>query len=162
MSEGDLSLRQHLLDPGFWQPRLQRLAQVPRKLVIIPRPDLSRPGVEVLELRLQAHDRTAVRAILGRSAFARSGDEVRLRPALGRDPEELDWTALEQGRTDVALCLPPGRRLEDRVLDVLRVAQAACSLESVDCGRLRLGWGRPSDCEDEFVLAGLIRDRGWI
>jgi hypothetical protein len=161
MSEGDLSLRQHLLDPAYWRPRLERLAQVPRKLVIVPRPDLSRPGVEVLELRLQAHDRTAVRAILGHSAFARAGDDVRIRPAAQRDPEQLDWTALEEGRTDVSLCFPPGRRLEDRVLDVLRVAQAACSLESIASSRVRLGWGQRSD-EDEFVLAGLIRDRGWI
>jgi hypothetical protein len=161
MSEGDPALRQHLLDPAYWQPRLERLAEVPRKLVILPRPDLSRPGVEVLELRLQAHDRTAVRAILGRSAFARAGEHVRVRPAGQRDPEQLDWAALEQGRTDVSLCFPPGRRLEDRVLDVLRVAQAACSLESIASSRVWLGWGQRSD-EDEFVLAGMIRDRGWI
>ena len=156
MSEGDLSLRQHLLDPGYWQPRLQRLALVPRKLVIVPRPDLSRPGVEVLELRLQAHDQTAVRAILGRSAFARAGEDVRIRPAAQRDPEQLDWIALDEGRTDVSLCFPPGRRLEDRVLDVLRVAQAACSLESIASSRVRLGWGQRSD-EDEFVHDQVLR-----
>ncbi len=160
MSEGDPSLRARLVDPGYWQPRLRRLAQVPRRLVIVPREDLSRPGVDVLELRLQAHDETAVRALLGRSAYARRGELVRLRPA-GDDPEALDWSALDQGSTDVVVSFASDRRLEDRVLDVLRVAEAVSSLESVDQGHLRLGNGRPAECEDAFVLAGLLRERGW-
>ena len=165
MSEGDLSLRHHLLDPEFWRPRLQRLAQVPRKLVLCPRPDLSRAGIEVLEMRLQAHDGTALRVLVGRSAFARRGESVRVRPGwpgVPKGPRELDWASLEQGTTDVVLSFGADRRLEDRVLDVIRTVEAACSLESVPCSKVRLGWDRPTNYHDAFTLAGMIRDQGWI
>ena len=52
---GDAS-RHLLMDPEFWRPRIERLAREPRQLAIFPRPDLSRPGIEVMELRLRAHD----------------------------------------------------------------------------------------------------------
>lgn len=160
MSEGDPSLRQYLLQPGYWRPRLRKLASVPRKLVICPRPDLSRPGIEVLELRLQAHDRAPIRALLGRSAFARHGELVGVRVADSEVSDELDRAAIEAGRTDVLVLLSPRRRLEDRVLDVLRVVEACCSLESVDCDQVVLGPG--PHARDELVVAGLLRDEGWL
>ena len=162
MYEGDRTLRRHLMDPGYWQPRLQRLADVPRQLVVCPRPDLSRPGIEVLELRLQAHDGTPLRALLGRSSFAQRGNLVRLHGAADLQPEELDWGSLDAGRTDVAVCFAPERRLEDRVLDVLRVAEAASSLETVDTHRFRLGDDACAEGGDEFLLARLLLERGWI
>jgi len=162
MLEGDLSLRQYLLDSDFWLQRLDQLALVPRRLVICPRQELCRAGIEVLELRLQAHDGTPIRALLGRSSFARKGSRTRLRPAEAADPDGLDWLSLEQGTTDVALSCPAGRRLEDRVLDVLRGMEAVCGLESVPAVAVELGWGRPAECEDAFTLAAMIRDRGWL
>ena len=181
MSDGDLTLRHHLLDPNFWRPRLRALERAPRKLVMAPRPDLSRPGIEVLGLRVRGHDGRALSALLGRSAFARRGDFVRVRPAWPGHPEVLDWASLQDGGTDVVL-LPfadeqrsasigedggqpgraVGRRLEDRVLDVIRLAEVACSIESVPCGAVRFGWGRSHECEDAFTLAALIRDQGWL
>lgn len=161
MSEGDLRLRDCLMDPEYWRPRLERLSQVPRQLVVCPRPELSRPGIEVLELRLQAHDEQPIRALMGRSSYARRGDQVRLHPGASLERHDLDWASLDEGCTDVAVSFAPGRRLEDRVLDVLRVAEAASSLESVESRRCRLG-GSSNDCEDEFLLARLLLERGWI
>ena len=61
---------------------------------------------------------------------------------------------------------PDGRRLEDRVLDVLRVTQAACALESIQCSQVSYGRGEADGGEDrgtdELVIARLIRTKGWI
>ena len=157
---GDAS-RSLLLDPGYWRPRLERLEREPRKLAVFPRPDLSRPGIDVVELRLCAHDGARLTALLARSAFAGTGLVVRLRACLDAQGPELDFSAVEEGGTDLVMQYPPGRRLEDRVLDVLRIVAAACSVESVDCSRVSL---HPSDScvQDEFVIVELLRRMGML
>jgi len=177
---GDAS-RHLLLDPDFWRPRLERLASVPRHLALFPRPDLERPGVEVLELRLKAHDGARLKAVLARSAFAANGGRVHLRLAQGcghngssssaahssaaDSPMEdaLDWGAVERGETDLVFRYPgpEPRRLEDRVLDALRIVDAACSIESVDCGHITFD-DEQGHLPDEFVIAQFFRLKGWI
>jgi hypothetical protein len=157
---GDFS-RHLLLDPEFWRPRLERLAREPRGLALFPRPDRCRPGIEVVELRLRAHDGERLSALLARSAFASSGLRVHVRACgdLGEAP--LDWAGIEAGASDLVLCYPPGRRLEDRVLDLLRVVGAVCSIESVGCEKITFC---PSGTciQDEFVIAEFLRKEGWI
>ena len=156
---GEVS-RHLLLDPEFWRPRFERLEREPRQLAIFPRPDLCRPGIEVLELRLRAHDGARLTALIARSAFAQEGSEVRLRACQGLDPAGVDWEGVEGGRTDLVFAYPPERRLEDRVLDVLRVVGAACSLESIECKNVKF---IPSDScvQDEFAIADFLRHQGW-
>ena len=160
-ASGDAVYRQFLLDHDYWAPRLRRLDDEPRNLVQIPRTDLSRPGIEVTELRLRAHDGAPLRALLARSAFQQSGAQVHLRLCEDLDTCALDWRAVEQGTSDLVFHYPPERRLEDRVLDVLRLTEAACSLEAVDCSDVRFYSGCQSP-PDEFVIAELVRDKGWI
>jgi hypothetical protein len=150
-----------LIDPEFWRPRLERLEREPRHLAIFPREDLSRPGVEVIELRLRAHDGARLTALLARSAFAGTGSEVHLRACPSPRGAELDFTAVEAGSSDLVFHYPPERRLEDRVLDVLRVMDAACSVEQVECCRVTF---RPSDScvQDEFAIVEFLRQEGWI
>lgn len=149
------------MDPEFWRVRLERLEREPRQLAIFPRQELSRPGVEVIELRLRAHDGAKLTALLARSAFAGEGLEIRLRACPEALGSELDFATVESGGTDLVLQYPPDRRLEDRVLDVLRIAEAACSLEQIDCSRLRL---RASDScvQDEFAIVEFLRQEGWM
>ncbi|MAB78425.1 MAG: hypothetical protein CMJ89_03635 [Planctomycetes bacterium] len=142
---GDASLHL-LLDPKYWRPRLERLAKRPRQLVIFQRSDLGRPGIEVLELRLRAHDDERLTALLARSAFAQIGERVRMRACLDLSSEEMNWPAVESGQTDLVFRYPGAagaRRLEDRVLDVLRVIHAVCSIESVDSDRVTFSDGNP-------------------
>lgn len=157
---GDAS-RHLLMDPEFWRTRLERLEREPRQLAIFPRADLSRPGVEVIELRVRAHDGARLTAFLARSAFAGQGLEVRLRACGDPCSGALDFSAVESGGTDLVFQYPPDRRLEDRVLDVLRIVAAACSVESVDCARVTF---RPSDScvQDEFAIVQFLRQEGWI
>ena len=150
-----------ILDPDFWRPRLSRLGQVPRSLLVFPRPDLSRPGVEVIELRLRAHDGARIVCILGRPAFAARGDCVQVRLADSLAATELDWHAIEEGATDLIFAFPPERHLEDRVLDVLRVAQSAASIECAEWTDVVLVPEREAPC-DAQRLAQMLREKGWV
>jgi hypothetical protein len=149
------------MDPGFWQPRLERLEREPRKLAVFPRPDLSRPGIDVVELRLCAHDGARLTALLARSAFAETGLLVRLRACTDPRAAELDFSAVEDGGTDLVFQYPPERRLEDRVLDVLRIVAAACSVENIDCSKVCF---QPSDScvQDEFAIVQFLREMGLL
>jgi len=149
------------MDPAFWRARLQRLAKEPRQLAIFPRPELSRPGVEVLELRLRAHDGARLTALLARSAFADEGLEIRLRACPEASGKVLDFSTVEGGGTDLVVQYPSGRRLEDRVLDLVRVAEAACSLERLDCTRVKLV-ASDSCVQDEFAIVEFLRREGWM
>lgn len=157
---GDAS-RHLLMDPDFWRQRLERLEREPRQLAIFPRPDLSRPGIEVIELRLRGHDGAKLRAVLARSAFAGSGLQIRLRACGPEEADALEFATVEEGGTDLVLHYPPDRRLEDRVLDILRVMSAACSVESLDCDRVSFA---PSNAcvQDEFAIVRFLRQEGWI
>lgn len=161
MAVSDHLLRHLLLDAAYWRPRLDRLAKEPRQLVLIPRPDLARPGIEVLEVRLRAHDGAPLEGLLARSVYHQTGDEVHLRLCGDLETSALDWGAVEDGATDLVFHYPPRRHLQDRVLDVVRVSGAACSLESVGGSQLRFHAGNHHP-PDEFVIAEAFRRQGWI
>ncbi len=160
-SEIEAALRDHFMDPDFWRPRLARLERTPRQLVLYPRPEDSRPGTELIEFRLQAHDGERLHALLARTAYGRNGDAVRLRPCDIVEVASLDWEAVNQGITDLIFGVPPGRRLEDRVLDVFRISEAACSIESVDCERVELVRPNGGTHHDALLIAEMIRAKGW-
>ena len=149
------------MDAAFWRPRLERLGQVPRSLLVYPRPDLGRPGIEVIELRLRAHDGARLVGILGRPSFAACCESLRVRIAEELTGTELDWHAIEEGSIDLVFTLPPEHALEDRVLDVLRVAQSAASIESAPWEQVDLVPRRDAP-KDEQVLADMLRAKGWI
>jgi len=152
----------HLLDPEYWKPRLERLGAVPRHLVVTPRPDYGRPGIEVAELRLRAHDGERLQALLCRPCFGCQGDALLVEVCEAPCPEELDWGAVEEGAVEVLFRYPPGRRLEDRVLDVVRVFQAACSIEPGEGGPVSFGRRQGCGPADELVIVSRLHERGWL
>jgi hypothetical protein len=117
--------------------------------------------VEVVELRVNAHDGARLVGILGRPSFCAQGDVVHVRVAEALSCTELDWHAIEEGESDLVFAFPPERSLEDRVLDVLRVAQSAAALESTSWKEVHLIPRRDTP-KDEQVLADLLRSKGWI
>ncbi|MEW6071082.1 MAG: hypothetical protein AB1726_00625 [Planctomycetota bacterium] len=161
-SEQEALLRRHFMDPDFWRPRLERLERAPRQLVLLPRPENGRSGTQLLELRLLAHDGERLLALLARQSFARTGCRIRLRPAPVVEAAAVDWPAVGAGLTDVIFAFPPLRRLEDQVLDVLRVAHAACSVESVECSSVELDRRSAGPAHDALCIAEMIRARGWV
>jgi hypothetical protein len=148
------------MDPGYWRPRLERLGSAPRHLVVLPRPDLGRPGIDVCELRMRAHDGERLRALLGRPAYCQEGDSIRLRRCDCLEADCPDWEVVEDGASELVVQLALGRKLEDRVLDVVRLCHAACTIEGGDGTRLLFGECSPRP--DEFLIASLLHRRGWI
>lgn len=171
-----------LLEPTYWRSRLQRLALERPRPWITPRPDLSAPGMEVLEFRIRAHDGERLRGLFARPAWQPGSWPARLRvltPApllatgIGRgirpgadrgatplvdDPtleetigEEVD--AVRHGTAFFVLQAPPDRRLEDRVLDVVRLCHLAQDTRGVD--RKRLSFTTPDEgrTPDELLIA---------
>ncbi len=161
----EASLRHLLLDPEYWRPRLAELKAAPRHLLVFPRPDLGRPGCDVEELRLKAHDGTALLALLGRPGFQIQGECLRVRLTSCLETQPLDWAAIEDGTPEVLFQRPDARRLEDRVLDVVRVARAASQMVQVECAQLEFE-ARPqagdSCLPDEVTIARLFQNKGWL
>ena len=162
-SEMETAFREFLLDPSYWRPKLDQLSRSPRELALFPRPDLSRPGLETIELRLRGHDGARLRGLFVRPSFQAGETEVDLVASEFLGPEAVDWDrALEEGASILVYERMTPRRLEDRVLDLLRFASAACEMDGVDSSLLV--FRTTPDCEraDEVRIAERIRDRGWL
>ena len=158
----EVSFRRHLLDPEYWRPRLKLLKSTPRRLLVFPRPEQSRPGTELVEFRVRAHDDQRLVGMLARRAYGRDCDMIRLRACRDIDAGRIDWEAVGDGITDLIIEVPEGRRLTDRVLDALRLTQAACSIESVGFARVVFGDGGGCGLNDALCIAEMIRSRGWL
>lgn len=136
---------------------------VPRRLLLFPRPDLGRPGIEVTELRLRSSAGHGLRGLFARSAFAGGGLVTRLRMVGDAGPEELDWECIQSGSADLQYCRPAESGplpLEDRVLDVLRVARAATTLDGVEARRIRVFQPADRPFADELLIAQKLLGSG--
>lgn len=131
-----------LLEPAYWRNRLQRLDQEPCSVVWTPRPDLSAGGHEVMEFRIRAHDRARLWGLFSRptwqaqpwAAIVRSvGPAVRPAPC----PETA-----RAGTAEFILQEPAGRRLTDRVMDVMQVCRLALATKGID--RVHVHHAHPS------------------
>lgn len=148
------------LGKEFWLARLEKMRSQPRLLTQLQRKDLARPGVEVLELNLKSHDGTPITALFARSKFHRLGHAVHLRLCGGLETCAIDWKAVNKGIGDLVFPFPAGRCLEERVLDVLRMAQVAADLEAIEIQEVELYPGSRTP-PDEFVIADWVLQEGW-
>lgn len=135
--------------------------RVPRHLLVFSRPELSLPGGEALELWLRAHDGIRLRGILGRSLMSLPEPELRLELLASGEAGTLEWDEISRGRADLLFEPPPSRRLEDRVLDAVRICQATRAVTGVPSGPLRLVL-EGSKAADELQIADRLLAAGWI
>lgn len=128
----------------------------------MPRPDLSSPVMDVVEWRLRAHDGERLSGLRGQSPFHPSPPGAWIRAADQSDGLVVSVDAVSEGSVDFIYHVPHGRRLEDRVLDALRVWQAALH-GGVDPQTVRFvgldgsGNGGP----DEFMIAEKLLEQGF-
>ena len=122
----------------------------------------ARAGTEVLELRLRAFDGERLTALIARPAFGQLGQALHMRAVEVLEEDQINWDAVEQGQTELIFRYPKNRRLEERVLDVLRITDAAGSVESTDHLEVRYAGGECDHPPDELVIAGLLRTKGWL
>ncbi|MBL4771560.1 MAG: hypothetical protein JKY61_10560 [Planctomycetes bacterium] len=90
-----------------------------------PRKDLSGGGRRVEEFRLRAHDGLILWGLISYPTLFPGTRPCCIRAAGPADPLELDPESTEQGQIEILYQAPAGRRLEDRVLDLLRVREQA-------------------------------------
>ena len=146
-----------LMDRRYWRNRLQEQKLTRHGLMIVPRPDLSTGASDVQEIRFRAHDGLRLWGLLARCPLFRDERPVRLRMIGPCDAPAIDRDCIEAGSVDLILQVPAGRRLEDRVLDVLRVFEVVESLEGVDPARLTLATCESGGRPDEFLIASELR-----
>jgi hypothetical protein len=145
-----------LLETGYWRHRLFELRSARQSVLFKPRPELSLDGVEVDEFRIRAHDGVRLYGLRAESRFGAGGRSARIRIVGPSDLPTIDPRAVQSGEAEFVIQAPAGRKLKDRVLDVLRVCQLA-SVDSEGTARpIRLvvqeGLARP----DEFLIASQL------
>lgn len=148
-----------LLDPDYWRQRLSRLESVQRGLVLIPRADLSGPLADVVEWRLRAHDGTRLWGLRGASHFHPSPRGASIREVAPGILPEVDLAAIGEGLVDFVFQVPAGRRLEDRVLDLVRVYQMALHA-GLQPQEIVLVPGDAHHAPDEFLIAHALVEKG--
>ena len=68
--------------------------------------------------------------------------------------------AITDGCLDFVYQIPAGRRLEDRVLDVLRVWQVAVHYSGLSADEIQLVAAIPGEEPDEFMIASRLLAQG--
>lgn len=144
-----------LLDPLYWRSKLEQLQRVQPCLALFPRPDLSTPGVEIVEWRLRAHDGVKLWGLRGWSTFHPDPKGACIREVSAAELPHIDSQCVAEGKVDFVLQTPAGRRLEDRVLDLVRVYQ--CALHAgIPALEIRLANCSAPDCPDEVLIASSL------
>ena len=148
-----------LFERSYWRNRLAELELARRSVLLIPRPELSSPFMEVDEFRIRAHDGLRLFGLRARCRIRGSSRVARVRIVGPSDLPEIDREAIENGETEFVFQEPAGRKLEDRVLDVLRICRLAaegCAHDhEPDSGRVHLA--ADEGCEpDEFLIASQL------
>lgn len=142
-----------LLESGYWTNRLRELRLSRVSLVLIPRPELSGNGIEVDEFRVRAHDGIRLWGLRARSRFGTHSARVRI---VGpSDLPKIDSAAVLRGEAEFVFQEPAGRRLEDRVLDVLRVCHLAGEVGTT-VGHVELVPPASGPAPDEFLIASQL------
>ncbi|MFT7486947.1 MAG: hypothetical protein ACI9F9_002804 [Candidatus Paceibacteria bacterium] len=145
------------MEPGYWRSRLEVQRATRPFLLITPRPDLSTGGCEIQEIRFQAHDGVRLWGLMGRCSLFRSEQPAVLRIVGACQLPAVDVASVQQGNTEFVIQVPAGRKLEDRVLDALRLAELAANFEQVDPSRVGFAAGEPSMAPDEVLIAIKLR-----
>jgi hypothetical protein len=153
-----------LLERGYWQDRLARMDAVHRGLLILPRPDLANSMADVVEWRVRGHDGAKLWGLRAQSPFHPEPRGVCVREVCATELPEIRREIVAEGWAEFVLQVPAGRRLEDRVLDLLRVIQVALSMCGVTPESVRLeasesaaGGRQPAD---ELVIAERLLRQG--
>lgn len=136
------------------------MGSVSRGFLLFPRPDLASPVVEVVEWSLRAHDGTRLWGLKGQSTFHPEPKGVWLREFDGAEAPGVQLEPIYEGCVDFAMQVPPGRRLEDRVLDVLRVWQAAASTCDVAPDKVKFLAPQTRAGSDAMFIASQLLKRG--
>jgi len=144
-----------LFERSYWRNRLQELKLARQSVLLIPRPELSSSFVEVDEFRIRAHDGLRLYGLRAQSRIGGGLGPARVRIVGPSDLPTIDCENIVSGQCEYVFQEPAGRKLEDRVLDVLRICQLAADTGSDNTRGVRLASDEGSE-PDEFLIASRI------
>ncbi len=142
-----------LLDPTYWRNRLASLDLDRSGLLVLEREDLSSPLCRVEELRVRTHDGIRLWGLRGHSPFHLTPRRARVHLVGAFERPIVSVDAVTEGCTDFVFQTPAGRRLEDRVLDVLRLCQLVASTSELGLEDIELTAPDKGPMPDEFMIA---------
>ena len=143
----------YLLDPSYWRNRLAGLDFERSGLLVLEREDLSSPLCHVEELRVRTHDGIRLWGLRGGSPFHPNARCARVRLVGAFERPTVSVDAVTDGCVDFVFQVPAGRRLEDRVLDVLRLCLMIASQSELDLENIELIAPETGPMPDEFMIA---------
>ena len=146
-----------LLDRKYWEARLHALDVRPPSLVLTPRPELSDAWIAVDEFRIRTHDDARLFGLRGQSRLNLSPRHARIRVVGPCELPKIDRDRVVEGMTEFVLQQQAGRRLEDRVLDVLRLCQVAAVSEGPEKNSVTFERTGNDDLPDELRIATHLR-----
>ena len=109
--------------------------------------------MKVEEFRVRAHDGLRLTGLQGRRCLELTEIRIRLRLVPAGGLPEIDRDAVAGGVVEYALQFPAGRRLEDRVLDVVRICELAAAKEGLKPCEVQLCSPPGESDPDEFLIA---------
>lgn len=149
------SLHPLLFERNYWRNRLQELKLARQSVLLIPRPELSNAFVQVDEFRIRAHDGLRLYGLRAQSRLGGEPSPVRVRLVGPSDRPTIDCETVQPGECEYVFQEPAGRRLEDRVMDVLRICQMAGDAGCETSRSVRL-WATGESEPDEFLIAARL------
>jgi hypothetical protein len=151
-----------LLEPGYWRQRLTLMARVSRGLLILPRPELSTRSTEIVEWRLRAHDGLRLSGFRASSPIHATPKGAWIHQSTTPDLEGIRLEGVPEGCVEFILVVPSERKLEDRVLDLLRVFQVAMAAADIPANEVRLVPPCPEEEPDEFMIVTRLLRQGLL
>ena len=137
---------------------------VHRGLLILPRADLTTQLADVVEWRMRGHDGVQLWGLRAMSPYHPEPRGVCVREVCATELPEVRLETVAEGWAEFVLQIPAGRRLEDRVLDLVRVIQVALSTCGVAAEAVRLEAsvlaGERRRPADELVIAERLVRQG--
>lgn len=115
----------------------------------------------MLELHWRGHDGVPLQALLARPVFRAEDSPIRLRLAGYCESESLDCEHIAAGGSELVFAPPPNRRLEDRVLDVLRLICCVSTLDGVEPHDVQLAPPEEVNPADELLIAERLREENF-
>ncbi|MCB9908154.1 MAG: hypothetical protein H6830_10595 [Planctomycetes bacterium] len=146
-----------LLEPSYWNQRLSELEEGAGSMFSSPREDLSGSGREVEEFRLKTHDGQLLWGLIAYPTFFQGSRPCCIKAAGPAEPIVLDPSAPETGTVEILYQVPAGRRLEDRVVDLLRIYAQARRQPRIEPTALRLSETSRVQRDEFWIASELLR-----
>ena len=150
-----------LLEPRYWRDRLQPLSSQSLDVVWTPRPDLSGRGKETMEFRVRGHDGEQLWGLFSRPAWHSRPWRAVVRSVGPAARPAIDSGLVQEGTAEFILQELAGRRLADRVVDLMHVCRLAMKTTGIEGVEVQA----PADetcspaCKDDLLIAEQLLDR---